>query len=231
MNKKQVREKIVSIDRLSYADMISLLDNEDSSVVFCDEDGIAVCLDGLVSVATLSDAVRVLERHDLSIYNLVCVHDEKTRNLLIEKYAFANEEGCWTWSWQKGRCDNTECDIRKLDESYFSAVREAYTLIDGDELRVDLRNGRLSGLFVDGILAGFIGFHKEGSMGMLHVFDRYRHRGYAQILEKHDINLALADGRIPYCHVFFSNTASMRLQSKLGLEKGQLPVWWLWKED
>ena len=33
------------------------------------------------------------------------------------------------------------------------------------------------GAFVDGQLAGFVGEHSEGSMGMLEIFPAYRRRG------------------------------------------------------
>ena len=67
-------------------------------------------------------------------------------------------------------------------------------------------------------------------MGMLTVFPDYRRKGLGFELEKHLINTALEEGRRAYCNVFFSNTASIALQEKLGLSRGPVFSWWTWKE-
>ena len=82
----------------------------------------------------------------------------------------------------------------------------------------------------DRVLAGFIGAHPEGSMGMLHIFPEYRrhHLGYA--LEAEQIRRFLEQGIIPFCHIVTSNTASLALQKKLGLTFSDEPVYWLMKD-
>ncbi|MBR0426054.1 MAG: GNAT family N-acetyltransferase [Clostridia bacterium] len=77
--------------------------------------------------------------------------------------------------------------------------------------------GELFAGYYDGELCGFIGFHDDGSMGMLEVFEPFRrlHIGYA--LEQNLINIALSRGWVPYCHIFEGNEPSLNLQKKLGL--------------
>ncbi len=73
------------------------------------------------------------------------------------------------------------------------------------------------GAAIDGQLAGFIGIHEEGAMGLLEVLPRFRRRGLAEALEAALIHRQLERGFLPYAHVRIGNTASEALQKKLGL--------------
>ena len=83
------------------------------------------------------------------------------------------------------------------------------------------------GAFVGGALAGFIGTHAEGSMGMLEIFPEYRRRGLGCALEAGLIRRLLERGEIPFCQVIEGNEASMRLQEKLGMTFSDEPVYWM----
>ena len=72
---------------------------------------------------------------------------------------------------RSGRC-------AALDMSFFQAVLDGYSLFHDPEYVEDrLKAGVIFGAFVDGCLAGFVGEHHEGSMGMLEVFPPYRGHG------------------------------------------------------
>ena len=77
------------------------------------------------------------------------------------------------------------------------------------------------------MLAGFIGTHSEGSMGMLEVFPEHRRKGYGMMLESYLIRWHLERGWTPFGHVIDGNEASIRLQQKAGMEKGDLPAIWV----
>ena len=66
-------------------------------------------------------------------------------------------------------------------------------------------------------LAGIIGIHEEGSIGMLYVKPEYRHRKLATALETYAFNRALENGWIPYGQIIAGNEASMRLQESMGI--------------
>lgn len=83
------------------------------------------------------------------------------------------------------------------------------------------------GLFEGNAIAGFIGMHPEGSMGLLEVLPEYRRRGYGYLLEAYLIRLHLQRGWTPYCHVVKGNEASLRLQKKLGFEFAEKPAIWV----
>ncbi|MCD8069569.1 MAG: GNAT family N-acetyltransferase, partial [Lachnospiraceae bacterium] len=76
-------------------------------------------------------------------------------------------------------------------------------------------------------LAGFIGTHSEGALGMLQVRPRFRRRGIAAALEAYMINETLKRGEIPFGHIFEGNEASLHLQRKLGLNVTDVCLWWV----
>ena len=106
--------------------------------------------------------------------------------------------------------------MKLLGEEYWEIVNRHYDAMDDPEYIKELiRRKQLWGIFEDGALAGFIGQHFEGSMGLLEVLPQYRKQGYGKILEAFMIRHVLGQGRTPFCQVFDGNTASARLQERL----------------
>ncbi|MEM5769829.1 MAG: GNAT family N-acetyltransferase, partial [Bacillota bacterium] len=86
------------------------------------------------------------------------------------------------------------------------------------------------GAYVDGRLAGFIGTHAEGTMGMLEVLPEYRRMGLAYTLEAALIGRQLARGYVPHAQIVCDNTPSLRLQEKLGMTFSEQPLVWLFND-
>ena len=83
------------------------------------------------------------------------------------------------------------------------------------------------GAYAQGVLAGFIGEHTEGAMGLLHVMPEYRRRGVGFALERAAIRHTMLRGYTPYGQVFEDNAASHALQKRLGMTRSEGPVLWL----
>ena len=125
---------------------------------------------------------------------------------------------------------NHEISIRKLEGEYFEEVAGRYTGIDElTYLRERMNAGWLYGGFYQGKLAGFIGMHKEGSLGLLQVFPEYQGKKIGKALETYLINLALELGHTPYAQVVYDNERSIKLQESLGLYFAKTNVYWLKK--
>ena len=122
-----------------------------------------------------------------------------------------------------------DCDIRPLEQCHGPVVASLYHLVEDSLSYVTERIacGELWGLFEEGNLAGFIGAHDEGAIGMLEILPAYRRKGYGYALEAWLIAHQLRQGWIPYCHVVEGNEASIRLQKKLGMEQTSLPALWI----
>ncbi len=92
-----------------------------------------------------------------------------------------------------------------------------YDIEDEDEARAHIEKGELFAAEYEGKLAGFMGLHADGSMGLLEVFPEYRKLGIGRAIEKFFINFCLDKGWVPYGQVFCDNEASFSLQSHLGM--------------
>jgi len=125
----------------------------------------------------------------------------------------------------------TDLELIPLSEAQAELVSRHYHIHSLEEIRETIRDGRLLGGYSGSVLVGFIGRHEEGSLGMLHVFERYRRKGHAFAMEALMVNRMLDEGRLPYGQVVPGNEASMRLQIKLGFVRCERPVSWLFRTD
>lgn len=118
--------------------------------------------------------------------------------------------------------------IQRLDESYLDCVCEHYTKInDRAYLLSCLRDRYCYGIFENGNIAGFIGEHGEGTMGLLEIFPDFRRKGYAYLLESYAIEQQLLRGNIAVAHIVLDNAASFALQKKLGMKLGDEIIHWI----
>ena len=79
------------------------------------------------------------------------------------------------------------------------------------------------------LLAGFIGEHLEGSMGLLYVFPEFRRKGIATALEKYYIARTMEKGFVPFGQVEKDNKESLLLQKKLNMTQSEKLTIWMWK--
>ena len=87
------------------------------------------------------------------------------------------------------------------------------------------------GAFKNGELAGFIGTHSEGSMGILQILPEYQHQGLGITLEAAMIAFELQKGHVPYGQLFTDNVRSRNLQEKLGMTFADGQIAWLFKDE
>lgn len=119
-------------------------------------------------------------------------------------------------------------DIRCLGVEYEQEIIQHYHTVETPGyIKNRLIQKKMFGAFVDGKLAGFIGSHSEGSLGMLEVFEEYRNQGIATALEAHGINRILEEGNVPFVQIMEENEASVKLQRKLGLAFAKEKVYWI----
>lgn len=118
-------------------------------------------------------------------------------------------------------------DIRPLQREELPYVMNHYEHAGNNYLEERLRKGCLFGIYDNETLAGFIGEHEEGSIGMLFVDTAYRRQGYGESLEAYMINRHRQLGYIPYGQIEPDNTISLSLQEKKGLYPASKPIWWM----
>lgn len=128
---------------------------------------------------------------------------------------------------------NPGLQIRPLGMEYAELVAERYHLVDDPAyIRERIAKGQMYGAFLpEKRLVGFIGYHEEGSIGMLEVFPEYQHRHIGQALETYIMNLTLERGWTPYGQIIVGNEGSVALQQSLGLCLSKEQVIWAGKTE
>lgn len=121
-------------------------------------------------------------------------------------------------------------ELRQLDRSWVPWAAGHYSTDFGGAAYMEgVVNRGLLCAFVNGDPAGFIGFHEEGSIGLLEVLPQYRRRGLGKFLELAAIRLALNRGQYAFGQVETGNEPSLALQRKLGLAVSEKTLFWLGK--
>ena len=225
MDRTEAVNMLMEKDALAFADMTDVLMRGNAELLFAGDDGILIrCpCSTLMGVSFSPDASWA--DPFISARTLIASHGAFLSGYL-EKRGLVSGEPCYLYVYQGSPVHLQYASIQPLTSDYSHTVSEYY----GHEesyIRERIESGRLWGIFEDGALAGFGGFHSEGAMGMLEILPMYQRRGYGALMESFMIDTAITEGRVPYCNVFLSNTASCRLQDKLGLVRSQVLTSWM----
>ncbi len=184
----------------------------------------------MVTAADTGEALRLLE--GMPRFRSWNIMTEALAKDLAARYHLKINSPCHQAVYTSQERLPVSADIRQLDMTYLEQVARGYSLFyDPDYVEDRIQAGVVFGAFVDGCLAGFVGEHSEGSMGMLEVFPAYRRRGLGMALESFQINRLLDQGRVPFDQVIVGNDRSYRLQQKLGMVLSQDTISWAHPEE
>ncbi len=174
--------------------------------------------------------------------NMLALVPAETR-LFITNQEFMNEPVCRLFSFvvyhecyqvlytKKEQLPIKHKDIRLLTLEDLPYVSEHYDMGNEKHLRKLIEAKVMYGAYVDGCLAGFMGIHEDGSLGLLFVDKAYRRRHLGESLVCYCTNRLRERNFIPYAHIIMDNKASLGLQESLGYYVADKTVFWLGKED
>ena len=174
---------------------------------------------------------RILDELHVSKCEMAAVKSKSAADAISARFGFHDGNPCSQWAYTLPTPPKyPQCDIRILERRNVPLAAAHYHLLDDAQgyFSYCVDTEQIWGLYENDRLAGFIGLHSEGSMGMLEVLPEYRHKGYGYALEAHLIDVHLQRGWVLYCHVIDGNEASLHLQRKLGLTCAALPAIWVY---
>lgn len=219
-------------DKLLNMSMIEPIRRGQAEILYAGADGtlIKIIPEGflMLSVDNPERGMELLE--PFKELEMIVVHQEFLIEAVKEKYGmiYANICDQAVYTGQKPLELKPDTDIRQLDERYHAVLTERYHLMNDPDYMMELiQMGVMHGIFVEDQLAGFMGMHTEGSMGLLEIFPEYQRRGLGTELQKFMINFVLEKGWVPFGQVIVGNQESMGLQEKLGMEIADGKVTWI----
>jgi len=226
--------KYLQKNRLLHIDMLESLRQKEAQVKYAGEDGVLIyhMLGEIYMLSAVSEESAKKLTSLIDSASMMVLHQPFFREELMRRYSLTGVMPCYQAAWlEDGPVPKLkdDTDIRPLTEADLPIVRIHYTNISDEKyLRERLAAGML-GAYINGELAGFIGTHSEGSIGLLEVLPAYRRRGLALTLENAIMRRQQAMGRIPYAQIKTGNEASIALHIKLGMEVTKEPyLCWLY---
>lgn len=205
--------------RLDHFDMIQPLKMQSARTILADEEGVLLLLQEEVYVLSVfeSTATQRFASYLVGCANPFSVHQSFVSEYLEDqgmKKTFRCLQACCLH--QERYQVSKDVEFRILSLADEDVVLEHYHLGDAAYVRSRLADNVMLGIEVEGKLAGFMGTHQEGTLGMLEIFPNYRRRHLGYELEKEYCNRLLDEHKVPYCHIVEDNTASVALHQKLG---------------
>lgn len=219
---------------LSHTDMTEVIKRGFAEIYYADEDGVAMReTKGGVQYLSAESTEAGMGLMGLFKQKVpVIVHQEAMAQIAVEELKLDGYNQCYEFVYlaqEKYPLESEAVEVRRLSMEWVDTVNRLYHLQDDEEyIRLLIEEGVMHGAFVDGELAGFIGMHTEGCMGLLEILPRFRRQGLGELLEGYMINWNLEQGFLPFCEVFTDNEASLRLQNKLGMTKTDGYIWWVY---
>ena len=218
-----------------HTDMTEAIYRGQAEILYAEGDGVLQLVRGektgapvlyQLSADTPETAERVLNRMEHSLP--VVTHQSCATEIAARR---GGRVSIWTqayWPTFEPPRAHSSVEIWPLDLGDLPVVAEHYHLIrDPEELAERITSRNMYGACVDDRVAGFIGLHAEGAIGMLTVLEPYRGRGIGAALLTDLIRRELRRGHIPYSHILRGNEASHRLQRRVGMTFHPEPVWWV----
>lgn len=221
---------------LSHTDMTEVIKRGFAEIFYADTDGVAMreTKSGVQYLSAESTEAGIRLMKALEPEHSVIIHQEELADIAVKELRLGGYNQCYELAYlkeEKYPLEFNGVEIRKLSFEWVDTVNRIYHLIDNEAyIRALIEEGVMYGAFVEGELAGFIGIHTEGCMGLLEIVPKFRRRGLGELLEGYMINWNLEKGFLPFCEVFTDNEASLRLQKKLGMTMADGCIWWVYEK-
>lgn len=217
----------LNIDRVLERGTGKIIEQRPDAIMVFDErsKGLMLACDD----ASVGEAM--LERHLTEEHRLLMISDVALGRAMFKKYDFADGLECFQVAYYSDEMPEVSgaLDIRAAEAEDVPLLTEIYDVLTEEEMEEIVRRGNLLLGYEGAEMAGFVGEHLEGSIGLLHVMPKFRRKGYAMELENAMIRKNMEAGFLPFGQVEKSNTASMALQKKLGLTQSENTIIWMWR--
>ena len=221
-------------DRLLHIDMLELLRLHEAKALYAGKDGVLIHLADsnihMLSAASKESAGKIASQ--IITASMLVLHQPYLKDELMTRFSLAGCMPCHQAAWLSDAPVPSlagDLDIRILTEADLPFVHEHYDNISDEEYLLERMKAGMLGIYVENELAGFIGTHTEGTIGLLEILPAYRRRGLAFALEGAMMCWQQERGRIPYAQIKEGNEASLLLHKKLGMEvTPEASVLWLY---
>ena len=220
-------------NKLFYMDMLEPIRRGSARLRYAAEDGVLLYDEGgeawMLTARDRTGLERMLEM--LPSCDILVGHELWCKEELAARYGLKEEQICRQAAWMEPEPPAMlpfGGELRLLEPEWAPWLSRHYSHAFGGVAYMEGAVARgMLGAFVEGEPAGFVGFHAEGTIGMLEVLPPYRRRGVGEALLRGAVRLALERGQYAFGQVFTDNAPSLALQRKVGLAVSEEILYWL----
>lgn len=223
MNRTQAAMEYLEREPLWHMDMLEALKRGRGEVLYCEGQTVLVRRndepDSYLLTADCPEAAQAAFV-GLSAPRMLVARGPGVAERMGERFGLQLSHYCCNVAYLKQERLAWDCPglvIRPFRLEEVPVLLAHYDMEDEAEIRDHIERGELFAAEYNGRLAGFMGLHSDGSMGLLETFPEYRKLGIGRAIEKFFINFCLDKGWTPYGQVFLDNDASFSLQEHLGM--------------
>lgn len=223
-------------DKVRRIDMIEAIKRGGAAVLYAAPDAVLLKTSGwlmLLSADTVEAGVRALAKRDQAAEDIVAHSDAARDAVKAVLPELSHISPCWQAYYPKTEPIKMPdvCEVRPFRKENIPFLMKHYkTITDEAYFEERIEAGDMFAGYRNGTLCAFIGFHEDGSGGMLEVLPEFRRLGIGSALEIFLHNEALRRGWTPYGQIFVGNEASRKLQESLGLIVSEDAIYWMHKE-
>ena len=223
-------------DRFLYAGFIQLFLRGTAQIIEEAPDGFFVkdTRSGVYMFAADNGAAaeRIISKHKDEPCRIAVAADAYSADALQKFYGFTKRVPVTQGVYEKDEPPHVTAPgltIRPAREEDVAFVTEHYRLQAKGEIEEITKTGELFiGVNEKGERVGFLGRHREGSMGLLVILPEFRRHGYAGAMESFLVDKTLKEGLIAYGHILIGNDASTTLQNGLGFTLKDDLLYWVY---
>lgn len=220
-------------DRLAHIDMIEPLKRGTADIILSTEEGVLLFERSaqlyLLTVKAPSSLLPFMAK--MHRPKLLCLHQDFAVDPILSLFNMQLIMHCRQALWpHPAPPANVESPvlIKPLTSEYIQEVVSLYSYdIGRDYIQNRILAGEMFGAFYGDTLAGFIGLHEEGSMGMLEIRSEFRHQQIASHLLIRLCSHVLSKGQTPFSQFKTNNIPSQKLHEKMGFTISEPFVYWL----
>ncbi|HWS42804.1 MAG TPA: GNAT family N-acetyltransferase [Pseudoflavonifractor sp.] len=234
MNEREWAVGYLERDRLRYMNLLEVFRRGSAEMLLLREDGLLLRdRESLAYMLTAEShqAASAMIAHIPRGSGLCVAHQDWYLPVLRARLGLGGGMTCHQAAWLGERPPESSDfpgELRPLDAAWAPRVRALYGHDYADEAYIAgaVERGML-GAFVDGSLAGFVGTHDEGTIGLLQVLPQYRRLGVGEALYRAMIRRRLDRGGYALAHIEAGNEASLALQRKVGMALSAHLLYWM----
>lgn len=218
-------------DFAAHVDMLEIIRRGSGNIIYAERDAVLLRDGQDAYMLAAEDEAAILPALELMENpEALAAHGAFMPPLIETRFGMKADMVCYQAVWMRGELPDmvdAGLPIKRLDETYLDAVDSMYAHGGSEYIRGRLRQGEVYGALDGDRLAGFIGTHQEGAIGMLEVAQEYRRRSLGTALLLHTMHRLRRSGCHIYSHIEVHNHASLALNEKVGFHICKKPVTWM----